>query len=114
MTGKDYAGAVKRGGAGEGAEKGNPRVEKTEGESQGGGTTKNPGTPEVERLGPMTPETLRRLDLELANIQPTQTSTPEQGREGTEHEQPGHDSLKDLSLGEDLTPPNQSHLGQRI
>ena len=53
----------------------------------------------------MTPETLRRLDLELANIQPTQTSTPEQGREGTEPEQPGHDSLEDLSLGEDLTPP---------
>lgn len=74
MSGKNYAGAVKSEARGRAQEGEIPVGEKTEGGSQGEGTS--PGTPEVERLGPMTPETLRRLDLELANIQPTQTSTP--------------------------------------
>lgn len=102
MSGKNYAGAVKGEARGRAQEGEIPVGEKTEGGSQGEGAS--PGTPEVERLGPMTPETLRRLDLELANIQPTQTSTPHQGREGNDQEQPGDDSLKDLSLGVDLTP----------
>ena len=46
------------------------------GGSDSGGRGKDPGTPEFERVGPMTSDKLRRLDLELANKQPTQTSAP--------------------------------------
>ena len=81
MSGKNYAGAVKGEARGRAQEGEIPVGEKTEGgDKKGGGAS--PGTPEVERLGPMTPETLRRLDLELANIQPTQTSTPPSGTGG--------------------------------